>query len=289
MSVAVFAPAKINLTLQVGAPRADRLHPLQSVVMFADVGDMIEAAPAETLSLSITGEFAADLAADESNLVLRAARALAAAAGVAAPGAALALEKNLPVASGIGGGSADAAAALHALHQLWGLDLPLARLIDIARPLGADVPICVAGAPAYMTGAGELWAPLSLPTLAAVLINPLKPLPTPDVYRRFDQLSLGGGFASAPAPELASLAEARAYIAAVGNDLEAPARALMPELETMAALLRADPRARAVGLSGSGATMFALTENSDAAAALAEDIQRARPDWWACETTLTGA
>jgi 4-diphosphocytidyl-2-C-methyl-D-erythritol kinase len=289
MSVRVFAPAKINLTLEVGAPRADGLHPLQSIVTFADVGDVIEARAADALSLSIKGEFAADLSANDNNLVLRAARALAAAAGIASRGAALTLEKDLPVASGIGGGSSDAAATLHALNALWGLGFTPAHLSEIARPLGADVPICVAGTPAYMTGAGETWSPLTLPSFAAVLVNPLKPLPTPDVYRKFDTMNLGASFTERAPPSLATRDTALAAIIMSGNDLDAPARALMPELSAVTETLRADSRALYVGLSGSGATMFALTQNSDAAAAMAEDIQKARPDWWVAETVLSGA
>jgi 4-diphosphocytidyl-2-C-methyl-D-erythritol kinase len=289
MSVRVFAPAKINLTLEVGAPRADGLHPLQSIVTFADVGDVVEAHEADALSLTIKGEFADDLSADDTNLVLRAARALAAAAGIASPKAALILEKDLPVASGIGGGSADAAATLHALNALWALGLDQRGLSDIACQLGADVPICVAGAPAYMTGAGETWTPLALPSFAAVLVNPLKALPTPDVYRRFDAMKLGASFAERGAPDLTSSNAAFIAIAGIGNDLDAPARALMPELDAVTAALRADGRALGVGLSGSGATMFALVQSSDAGVAMAENIQKAHPEWWVCETILAGA
>lgn len=289
MSISVFAPAKINLTLEVGAPRADGLHPLQSMVMFADVGDVLEAEPAPTLTLSIQGEFAGDLAADESNLVLRAARALAGAAGIAAPGARLTLEKNLPVASGIGGGSADAAAALRALNELWALDMPSPRLQQIARTLGADVPVCVASTPAYMTGTGETWAPLHAPALHAVLVNPLQPLPTPTVYRRFDEMKLGGSFTARAAPPLEDAVALIDAVKRIGNDLEAPARALLPELNDLSSRLRTEPRALAAGLSGSGATMFAITATLEAAAELAEQIQREQPGWWVSEATLAGA
>jgi len=289
MSVRIFAPAKINLTLEVGRPRADRLHPLQSVVMFADVGDVVEAAAAETLSLEIEGEFAAGLAADESNLILRAARALAAEAGIAQPGARLALEKNLPIASGIGGGSADAAAALRALNSLWGLDWPLARLQPIARALGADVPVCLASVPAYMTGVGESFEPISVPSFAAVLVNPLKPLATPDVYRRFDVMGLGRYFEPKPAPVWRDAARALAAISAIGNDLAAPATALMPEIAEVSQALRADGRARYVALSGSGATCFALTATAADSEALADAVQSAHPDWWVADTVLSGA
>lgn len=289
MSVVVFAPAKINLTLEIGAPRSDGLHPLQSVVMFADVGDVLEAAPANALTLTITGEFADDLPADESNLVLRAARALAQQGEIEAPGAALTLEKNLPIASGIGGGSADAAAALRALNELWSLDFDGERLQAIARQLGADVPVCVASVPAYMTGAGETWARLRAPPLAAVLVNPLQPLATPGVYLRFDEMRLGAKFAVRAAPEMASPQDALAAIKAIGNDLDGPARDLMPELNAISHRLAGDARVLASGLSGSGATMFGITGDIDAAAALAEEIQRERPGWWVCETVLAGA
>src|SRR5690349_3454854 len=147
MSVRVFAPAKINLTLEVGRPREDGMHPLSSVVAFADVGDIVEAQAAEELSLTIAGDFADELpAGDGENLVLRAARALARAANVQ-PKARLTLQKDLPVASGIGGGSADAAAALRALVALWELNMSDAALQAIARRLGSDAPVCLSGAP----------------------------------------------------------------------------------------------------------------------------------------------
>ncbi len=288
MSIRVFAPAKINLTLQVGRPRADGLHPLQSVVVFADVGDAVEASEADALTLSITGDFAEDLVADGDNLVLRAARALAEATGVRA-GAALTLEKNLPIASGIGGGSSDAAAALRALNELWALNLPASRLAEIARPLGADVPVCIAGAPAYMTGAGETFAPVHVPALHAVLVNPLQPLPTPNVYRQFDAMGLGGAFVESAAPNWPDTSAALAAVAAIGNDLDAPARALMPAIAKIEASLRADPRVRYAALSGSGATMFGLVDDAETAEALAHTLQTAHPEWWVADAILGGA
>jgi 4-diphosphocytidyl-2-C-methyl-D-erythritol kinase len=284
MSVRVFAPAKINLTLQVARPRADGMHPLQSVVMFADIGDVIEAAPGEGLSLRVSGEFASDLGESEDNLVLRAARALAADAGLANPGAALTLVKDLPVASGVGGGSADAAATLRALNDLWALTFDAARLHAIARTLGADVPVCLGGRTAYMTGAGETWCEVRAPSFAAVLVNPLQPLATPDVYRQFDAMTLGANFSEQAAPDWPDLEAALAFIAATGNDLEAPARALLPEIGAISTNLRADPRVRYAALSGSGATVFALTARD--ADALAEELQRAHPHWWVAETVL---
>ena len=289
MNIRVFAPAKINLTLKVGRPRADGLHPLQSVVMFADVGDLVEAAPSEGLSLTLHGEFAEGLSAGGDNLVMRAARALAVAAGIENPGAALSLEKNLPVASGIGGGSSDAAAALRALNLLWELNLPIAQLAEIARQLGADVPVCVAAETAFMTGSGENFRPVSALSFSAVLVNPLIPLPTANVYRQFDRMDLGRDLAPSAPPHWPSPDAALREIAALGNDLEPAARALLPELDDIAALMRKDGRVRHAGLSGSGATMFALVQDAEHAEALAETWQRTHPDWWVADTILGAA
>lgn len=280
MSVRVFAPAKINLTLEVGRPRADGMHPLQSVAMFADVGDWVEAACADALALRIEGEFARELSVDEDNLVLRAARALAAEGGIEAPGAAMMLTKNLPVASGIGGGSADAAAALRALNQLWRLNLNDTELAGIARALGADVPVCVFGRAAYMTGTGVEAAPLALPMLHAVLVNPLQKLATAAVYRQFDELGLGEEFEVRAAPNWRSVSEVIAGAASFGNDLEPAARALMPALAEISDALASDPRVRHAALSGSGATMFGLVGSAEDAAGFAADLAAAYPHWW---------
>ncbi len=280
MRVRVFAPAKINLTLEVGRPRADGMHPLQGVAMFADVGDWVEADRAGALSLRIGGEFARNLPAGEDNLVLHAARALAAAGGIEPSGAALRLTKNLPVASGIGGGSADAAAALRALNQVWGLGFDAAALGDVARTLGADVPVCLLGRAAYMTGTGAEAAPLALPMLHGVLVNPLQPLATAAVYRQFDAMGLGEKFVARAAPTWGSAGEAIAGAACLGNDLEAAARVLMPAIADVGAALARDARVRHAALSGSGATMFGLTISPEDAASLAADLGALHPHWW---------
>ncbi|MGE0739938.1 MAG: 4-(cytidine 5'-diphospho)-2-C-methyl-D-erythritol kinase [Hyphomonadaceae bacterium] len=287
MSVRVFAPAKINLTLQVGRPRDDGMHPLQSVTTFANVGDWVEARPADTLSLSVSGPFAAGLGGDD-NLVLRAARALAADVG-RAPHAALSLEKNLPVASGIGGGSSDAAATLKALNQLWSLGLAEAGLTPIARQLGADVPVCVTAWPAWMTGDGEHVAPMQAPALHGVLINPLTPLPTAEVFRAFDQMQLGGAFEPSAPPAWPDAEAAFAGIATLGNDLTAPARALCPALAHVEGAVADDPRVRAVTLSGSGATVVALTNDESSAAELARELATREREWWIAPVLLGGA
>lgn len=287
MSVRVVAPAKINLTLKVGRPRADGLHPLQSVVAFAPGAEWVDATPADKLSLTIIGPFADDLEADENNLVLRAAHALAKTAGVSA-GAALTLFKDFPVASGIGGGSSDAAAALKALNALWGLDLDEAALIGVARELGADVPVCVGARAAFMTGAGERFAPFDLPPLYAVLVNPRRPLATPSVYRQFDAMGLGGDFdPETPAPLWRDAASAVEGMRVLGNDLAAPAGALMMELSAIAAALRADPRVLYANMSGSGATMFALCATKEAAFAVQRAMEASNSAYWVRTAALT--
>lgn len=287
MSVRVFAPAKINLTLRVGRPRADGLHPLQSVVAFAPGAEWVEATPAEGLSLTIIGPHAADLEADESNLVLRAARALAAAAALDAPGAALTLYKDYPVASGIGGGSSDAAAALKALSALWALDWDEARLAAVARGLGADIPVCVRARAAYMFGAGEDYAPFDLPPLHAVLVNPRRPLATAAVYQKFDALALGADFdVDAPMPKWPNIGAAIAGISVLGNDLSAAAAALLPGLEDVVTVMRIDPRVLYAGMSGSGATMFALCETKEHALGAHRAFTTAWPDFWVRAASL---
>lgn len=289
MSVRVFAPAKINLTLEVGRPREDGMHPLQSVVAFADVGDLIEAEPGEGVSLAITGGFADQLSeGDPENLVLRAARALADAANVP-PNAKLTLQKDLPIASGVGGGSSDAAATLRALAVLWDLQGAEEVLQEIARTLGADVPVCFAGAPAWMTGLGEIWTPISAPPFAAVLVNPLKELSTPLVYREFDRLKLGGDFAASAAPRWRDHGEAITTIAATGNALTAAAQSLVPEIGIIIEILRNDARVQHAAMSGSGATCFGLVDDLNIAEHLAVELRAAHPDWWIVETELGGA
>jgi 4-diphosphocytidyl-2-C-methyl-D-erythritol kinase len=254
--------------------RADGYHLLDSLVVFAGAADMLEAAPSDQLGLRIGGPEAGALAAEPDNLVLRAARALAAAAGVA-PRAALALHKALPVASGIGGGSADAAAALRALEALWGLGWSPARLAEVALPLGADVPVCVASRPARMGGIGEVLGPAPrLPPLGLVLANPRVALATPAVFR-----ARGGEF-SAPAALPAGWDDAAAMardLAVLGNDLEAPAIALCPTVAEVLAALRALPGCLLARMSGSGATCFAILPDAAGAAHAAALLPAG---WW---------
>ena len=293
MSVRVFAPAKLNLTLGVGRPGEDGMHTLQSVVVFADIGDIIEADSGEGLSLAIRGDFAHSLSdafsgGDLDNLVLRAARALAQAAKVPL-NAKLTLQKHVPVASGLGGGSSDAAAALRALSSLWELKLSDDVLQGVARTLGADVPVCLGGGPAWMTGLGEAWTPISAPPFAAVLVNPLQQLSTALVYREFDRLKLGDDFAASDAPCWRDRSEAITNIADAGNALIAAAQSLLPEIGVILETLRKDARVDYASMSGSGATCFGLVSDLKAAEHLAADLRADHPNWWIVETELAGA
>ena len=266
------AAAKVNLFLHITGRRADGYHLLDSLVVFAGVGDVLAAEPAATLSLRIAGPFGGALDDGSDNLVLRAARALAERTGATA-GAALTLTKNLPVASGIGGGSADAAAALRLLARLW--NVPGAE-DDLALGLGADVPACLAGRPARMQGIGEILTPApALPPCGLVLVNPGVAVATPAVFRARrgefrPRASLPAGWATA--------AEMAADLADLGNDLEAPALSLAPEIGIVLAELRARPGTLLARMSGSGATCFALCATATTAAAIAAFLQRR--GWW---------
>ena len=270
------ARAKVNLYLHVTGRRPDGYHLLDSLAVFPDIGDVLSVAPSDALSLEITGPFAPALGTDDDNLVLRAARALREAAGVT-HGAALTLEKNLPVASGIGGGSADAAAALRLLDRVWTLGLPAPQLAGIALGLGADVPVCLAGAPARMGGIGELIgvAPV-MPACGIVLVNPGAPVATADVFR--SRVEAYSEPATLPARwgDAAALA---ADLAHLTNALEAPARRLCPPIDEALAWLHGLGGCRFARMSGSGATCFGLFDDPAVAASAAAD--GVPPGWWA--------
>ena len=275
MSLSEHAPAKINLFLHVTGKRADGYHLLDSLVVFAGVGDRLQADPSDTLSLRVTGPFAAGLEGEADNLVLRAARGLADVAGIA-PHAALVLEKNLPVASGIGGGSADAAAALRLLSRLWGVDLAPAIVRRLAERLGADVPVCLAGKPTRMSGVGEQLDPAPvLPDYGLVLVNPGVALSTADVFG-----ARKGAF-SAPAhlPDAwrdpTTMADG---LRDATNDLQTPAIALQPAIGKVLAALNARPDCLLARMSGSGATCFGLFPDPDQAAREAAFL--ACEGWW---------
>jgi 4-diphosphocytidyl-2-C-methyl-D-erythritol kinase len=263
--------AKVNLYLHVTGRRDDGYHLLDSLAVFPAVGDRLAAAPAEGLSLAITGPFSAGLSGEADNLVLRAARWLAEQAGLA-PDVALTLEKNLPVASGIGGGSADAAATLRLLARLWKVE-PEAGL---AARLGADVPVCLAGRPARMSGIGDILTPAPrLPSFGMVLVNPGVPVSTAAVF----EARRAGFSPAAILPEAWADAAAMARdLARLVNDLEPPALAIEPAIGTVLQALRSLPGCRLARMSGSGATCFGLFETSAEAARAAAAL--ARPGWW---------
>ena len=276
MRVTVFAPAKINLSLHVCGKRADGYHLLDSLVVFAAVGDSVVADSAADISLTITGPFAEGLSAGEDNLVVRAARLLGDEAG---HGAHLKLDKHLPVASGIGGGSSDAAATLMACATLWGRDVALMPDAKIAGALGADVPVCLARAPRRMRGIGDqLVAVPPLPPAWLVLVNPNRPLATKSVFHALAGRH-SGPLRDGP-PRTESLKVLVEYLRACGNDLDVPAIELMPEIaETIAAVGR-QAGCLLSRMSGSGPTCFGLFGDTASAAAAAAAVQAARPGWW---------
>jgi len=282
------ARAKVNLTLHVTGRRPDGYHELDSLIVFTELGDVLTFAPGEGLTLEVVGPYAAALAATcgegADNLVLRAARALRPLCGTA-PGARLTLEKRLPVAAGLGGGSADAAAALLGLAALWRLgELPPPGLMALAAELGADVPVCLDGRPSRVGGIGERLTPVAaLPPAWLVLVNPGKALATPAVFA-----ARRGPF-SAPAgslPRLADAAALAAWLRGGTNDLEAPACGLLPEISEVLAALHRTAGCLLARMSGSGATCFGLYGDAAAARAAAAAVAAERPTWWVCDTPI---
>ncbi|MBL8563084.1 MAG: 4-(cytidine 5'-diphospho)-2-C-methyl-D-erythritol kinase [Gemmobacter sp.] len=272
-----FAHAKINLCLHVTGQRADGYHLLDSLVVFAGIGDGLRATPGAELSLTLDGPFAGGVPAGADNLVLRAARL------VADQGVALHLTKRLPPASGIGGGSADAAAAIRAVLRLQAMAGRLAPMTpDVAQQiaaLGADVPVCLASHPARMRGIGEQldWLP-PLPELHVVLANPRVEVPTPAMFKALIQKDNPSLPEALPhwdsAPALAD------WLRSTRNDLQAPAMAAQPVIGAVLAALEALPEALFARMSGSGATCFALFAKEDQAQDAAEALRAAHPEWW---------
>ncbi len=275
--LAEHAPAKINLALHVTGRRADGYHLLDSLVVFAGVGDLVEAEPADDLSLSIGGPFGADLGAGPDNLVLRAAALLAR----NGDGAALRLTKRLPVASGIGGGSADAAATLRLLGRMWNAP-PVSP--EAALALGADVPVCLEGRPLRMSGIGERLAPFAPPRFRMLLVNPGVELSTGAVFSRLTRRD------NPPLPQVPPLPDAEtlfAFLAAQRNDLQTPAEVAAPVIAEALAALAAQSGCGLARMSGSGATCFGLFAREAPMRAAALALRRARPGWWIAETEVS--
>jgi 4-diphosphocytidyl-2-C-methyl-D-erythritol kinase len=274
--VEALAPAKINLTLHVTGRRDDGYHLLDSLVVFADFGDRITLRSAMVSHLTVTGPMAAGVPVDASNLVLKAAALIGVAAGIT-------LEKHLPAAAGIGGGSSDAAATLRALAEMAGLAVPR----DVLA-LGADVPVCLMGGAARMRGIGEDVTPLSgVPSLYAVLVNPGVPVATPAV---FAGLTTHDNPAMPEVlPNWSGSSDFITWLAQQRNDLQAPATAAEPVIAQVLETLLDTPGCQLARMSGSGATCFGLYDSAESASAAAGRLAQDRPGWWAMATRLNAA
>jgi 4-diphosphocytidyl-2-C-methyl-D-erythritol kinase len=268
------AKAKINLCLHVTGQRADGYHQLDSLVVFADFGDRVECLPADHFSLSIDGPFGAKLSAGKDNLITRAADLLN---GV---GAHVRLTKNLPVASGIGGGSADAAAALRGLSDLWGVELPA----DNGLSLGADIPACLASCATRMQGIGECLTTIdSLPSMAAILVNSGDAISTPKVFAALDRKE-NLGIGEVPDGAL-TFDDTIFFLNALRNDLQIPAVAQAPNITRVLSAL-SNSGAALSRMSGSGATCFGLFDSFAKAEIAAHDLRIENPNWWVQVVTL---
>ncbi|RWL75842.1 MAG: 4-(cytidine 5'-diphospho)-2-C-methyl-D-erythritol kinase [Mesorhizobium sp.] len=276
------APAKINLALHVTGRRDDGYHLIDSLAVFTRYGDRLEIQPAEQDEFSVSGRYAAGLPLDDGNLVVKARDALRREAGVQrTPPVAIRLEKNLPVASGVGGGSSDAAAALNGLARLWELDIDEISLARIGLSLGADLPMCLKSKPLVARGIGDEVSPLSaFPALGLVLVNPGTAVSTPDVFKA---LSRRDNAALPPLPRRLDFHAVRNWLETTRNDLEGAAQAIQPAVgEALKALKRAD--AAFARMSGSGATCFGLFETGNVAKRAAIEIRARHPDWFVAAT-----
>ncbi|MGY3529428.1 4-diphosphocytidyl-2-C-methyl-D-erythritol kinase [Bradyrhizobium embrapense] len=279
--------AKVNLTLRVVGRRVDGFHDLESVVAFADCADRLTLEPGPELSLAMLGPLADACGDTSDNLVLKAARLLGERVADLEVGH-FTLEKVLPVAAGIGGGSADAAAALRLLARLNELSLDDSRIMEVALQTGADVPVCVASRACDMTGVGEGLLPLDLPKMPAVLVNPRVPVATKDVFNalglRHGELLIGATDVMMQAQDWPEAGRAvDDWIAALSrgtNDLEAPAARIEPVISDVLSALRATTGARLVRMSGSGATCFAVFATDADAEAAGEQLRAGHPGWW---------
>jgi 4-diphosphocytidyl-2-C-methyl-D-erythritol kinase len=286
-----WAPAKVNLYLHVGVPGPGGLHPVDSLVMFADTraADRISARYAPFLHLSVEGPGAKALQKAPNNLSLAAALSLREACARTGVGASMVLYKELPIAGGIGGGSADAAATLHVLNEMWGVDFGEAALERIAVQLGSDVPACVRLRPVLMRGAGERLVDVAAPDLPAILVNPGVMLETRRVFDRFDRMGANRAFRETPPPWGDTPAEFAGALAQYRNDLHAAAVALCPEIDRALKLMQAQPGCLLARMSGSGPTCFALFETDELAVAAARAIGEAKKKYWVRATAFRGA
>lgn len=286
------AAAKINLALHVTGQRADGYHLIESLVVFADAGDRIGLSPAASDRFTLSGRFSAqvpDGASGDSNLVLKARdrlRQMLEAKGKTAGPVHIHLEKNLPVASGIGGGSADAAATLGGLTSLWEADVPKEDLKAIGLTLGADLPMCLTARPLIAKGIGEeIVLVAGFPALPVVLVNPLVHVPTPEIFRALASKN------NSPLEMPASPTDAAGWLHALRgmrNDLELPARVKAPQIAEASTLL-AGAGTSLVRMSGSGATCFGIFSAMEEAQAAAKELSKARPDWYVAASQTAGS
>ncbi|WP_101065556.1 4-(cytidine 5'-diphospho)-2-C-methyl-D-erythritol kinase [Roseovarius salinarum] len=278
MAVELFVPAKVNLTLHVTGRREDGYHELDSLVVFADIGDRVRISPADETTLSLTGPMAEGVPTGRDNLVWRAAELFGATATME-------LEKNLPPAAGIGGGSGDAAATLRALSELTGKPVPAPEAL---LELGADVPVCMTRGPARMRGVGERVDLLpDLPEIHAVLVNPDLPVLTRQVFAgltRSDNPPMPDAL-----PELPDSAALVAWLSEMRNDLEAPALEVAPVIGQVFATLRATPGCLLARMSGSGATCFGIYNDAETAASAQGRLTEQNPGWWVHAVRLNPA
>lgn len=275
------APAKVNLFLHVVGRRDDGYHLLESLVAFADFGDEVEVSPSERLSLDVTGPFATALAGESDNLVLRAARTLAQAAG-RRPDVAIRLAKNLPVGAGLGGGSADAAATLRALMKLWSLDAASAEIDALALSLGADVPVCLKGRAALVRGIGEMIEPLDIKSrLPAVLVYPGHPLLTREVFA-----ARRGAFSQPLSAQRSTDLFSVIMLKGLRNDLENAAADCLPDINQVIDSIEKNGGCQLSRMSGSGSARFGIFDTLRAAQDACRQTQEAVPSWWCQATTL---
>ncbi len=290
MGGAALAPAKVNLYLHVGAPGPDGYHPLCSLMAFADFGDRLSTFEADVLALDIRGPFATGLSAGPDNLVARAALALIGEARRPLPPIGITLEKRLPVASGLGGGSSDAGATLRLLCDEFRFSPGDERLEALAASLGADGAACLWGRPVTAQGRGERLSPApGLPDLDVVLVNPGVAVSTAEVYRRFDAAGRFGDVEPPPTPEaFETPAELAGWLSLQRNDLEAAAIATAPEVGAVLETLANEPETLLARVSGSGGTCFALCGSDIEAGSLAERLEAMAPAWWVKRCRLGG-
>jgi 4-diphosphocytidyl-2-C-methyl-D-erythritol kinase len=285
-----WAPAKVNLYLHVGPPGPGGLHPVDSLVVFADsrAADRVSCRPSPDLTLAIEGPGAKALKHAPNNLTLAAAMALRDACDRTGLGAALTLHKTLPIAGGVGGGSADAAAALTVLNEMWGVEFGQQALEGIASQLGSDVPACVRKRPLLMRGAGERLIEVPMPDLPAVLVNPGVMLETRKVFNRYDELGPNRSFAEHDPPRTAPLPQFVQALSGYRNDLQAAAQVLCKDIEKVLTVLRAERGCLLARMSGSGPTCFGIFESEEAAQRAEQNLKKKKSRWWSRATVFRG-